>query len=46
MNSRLVYNIDETGCSDCEEKKSYEGIVPVELADEPIHFGVSHQIKH
>jgi hypothetical protein len=46
MNSRLVYNIDETGCSDWERRRSYEVIVAVELADGPVHFGVSRWIKH
>jgi transposase len=45
-NPRLVYNIDETGCSDWEERKSYEGIVPVELATTPIHSGVTRRVKH
>jgi transposase len=45
-NSRLVYNLDETGCSDWEERKNYHGIVPVELADDLIHFGVTRRIKH
>jgi hypothetical protein len=45
VNSRLVYNIDETWCSDWEERRSCEGIIPVEQADGPIHFGVSRRIK-
>jgi hypothetical protein len=46
MNPGLVYNIDANGCSDWEERRSYEGIILVELADGPIHFGVSRWVKH
>jgi hypothetical protein len=38
MNSRLIYNIDETGCSDWEGRRNDDGTVPMELADEPIDF--------
>jgi hypothetical protein len=43
--SQTVSDIDETRCSDSEERKSYQGIVPVHRAEGPIHFGVAHQIK-
>jgi hypothetical protein len=45
MNLILVDNIDKTRCLDWEKRRSHEGIVPVELADGPSHFGVSRRIK-
>jgi hypothetical protein len=45
MNPRLVENIDEIGWSDWEDRKRYRGIVPAELASEPVHIGVTRKIK-
>jgi hypothetical protein len=46
VNSRLVYNIDETGCSDWEERGPYDGIVPAALKNRRLHFAVTRKIKH
>jgi hypothetical protein len=46
VNSRLVFNIDETGCSDWEERGPYPGIVPAAMKNHRIHFPVSRRVKH
>jgi hypothetical protein len=43
---RLVYNIDETGCSDLEERKLFQGILPASMAGNTLHFPVTRKIKH
>jgi hypothetical protein len=43
MDPGLVYNIDETGCSDWAERK---GIIPTSMAKNRIHFAVSRKIPH
>jgi hypothetical protein len=46
VRSRLAYNIDETGSSDWEERKSFQGIVPTWMPEGSIHFSVTRKIKH
>jgi hypothetical protein len=46
MNSWQVENLDGTGCSDWEERKSYEGIIPAVIASERIHNAIVRQVKH
>jgi hypothetical protein len=46
MDPGLVYNIDETGCSDWEERKPFEGMIPKSMAKNQIHFPVSMKIPH
>jgi hypothetical protein len=42
---RSVHNLDDTGCSDWEERKKYQRIVLLKHAEGPIHFGITRQIK-
>jgi hypothetical protein len=46
VRSRLVYNLDETGCSDWEIGKSFEGIIPSSMPAGSIHFPVTRKVKH
>jgi hypothetical protein len=46
LNSRMVYNIDETSCGDWEERTKFEAIVPADLIGTPIDSPVSRKIKH
>jgi hypothetical protein len=46
LNPHLVYNLDETGCSDWEERKSFDAIIPAALRHVNVHFGVTRRVKH
>jgi hypothetical protein len=46
MDPGLFYNLDETDCSDCEERKLFEGSIPKSMAKNRIHFPVSKKIPH
>jgi hypothetical protein len=46
VHPRLIYNIDEKGFSDWEERKSLRGIVPAPMEGNQIHFPVTRKIKH
>jgi transposase len=46
LTPRLVYNIDETGSSDWEDRRTYEGIVPVALKHARVHSAVTRRVKH
>jgi hypothetical protein len=46
VNSRLVFNIDETRCFNWEERTNYDKVIPVELPASLIHFGVTRRIEH
>jgi hypothetical protein len=46
VRSRLVYNLDETGRSDWEKRKSLQGIVPTSMPAGRIHFPVTRKVKH
>jgi hypothetical protein len=46
VSSGFVYNIDETGCSDWEERKPFRGIIPASMDRNRIHFPVNRRIKH
>ena len=44
--AELVYNIDETGLSDWEEKKPKTVIVPARIPDDELHYPVNRGIRH
>jgi hypothetical protein len=46
LNPHLVCNLEETGCSDWEERKACGGIIPASLRHNKIHFGVTRRVKH
>jgi hypothetical protein len=46
VDPRLVYTIDETGCSDWEERGAYDGIIRAALKYQRVHFAVTRKIKH
>ena len=42
----IVYNIDETGLSDWENRKPKIVIVPKDLENEDLHYPVNRGIRH
>jgi hypothetical protein len=44
--SRLIYTIDEIGCTDWEERKPFRGIVLVSMARDRIYISVTRKIHH
>jgi hypothetical protein len=37
-NPRFIFNLDETGCSDWEERKPFDGIIPRLFTGRAIHY--------
>jgi hypothetical protein len=46
LKAHLVFNIDETGCSDWEERKEFDAIIPTSLHAGRVHFAVTPKVKH
>jgi hypothetical protein len=46
LNPHLVFNGDETGTGDWEERKPFDPIVPVACLHKRIHFLVQNRVKH
>jgi hypothetical protein len=46
MKSELVFNLDEVGMSEWEDRKQKKMIVSTTMIGEPIHHGVSRSVKH
>jgi hypothetical protein len=46
MKSELVFNLDEVGISEWEDRKQKKVIVPTTMIGEPIHHSVSKSVKH
>jgi hypothetical protein len=44
--SELIFNLDESGLSDWEERKSRAVLVKAEAADQPLHYPVDCGIRH
>jgi hypothetical protein len=44
MDPGLFYRVHETGCSDWEERTPFEGVIPMSMANNRIHFPVSRKI--
>lgn len=44
--AELIYNIDETGLSDWEERKSKTVVVPTELAKNKLNYPIDRRNKH
>lgn len=42
----LVFNLDEVGASEWEDRKSKRVVVPAEMGDQPIHHGINRNLKH
>jgi hypothetical protein len=41
-----VFNLDEVGISDSEDRKTRKLIVPATMRSETIHHGISRDVKH
>lgn len=44
--SDLVFNLDEVGISDWEDRKSKRVVVPITAQDQTVHHAVSRNLKH
>jgi hypothetical protein len=44
--SELIFNMDETGLSNWEERKAKKVVVPATLSGRRLHFGVSRKSRH
>jgi hypothetical protein len=44
--SELIFNLDESGLSDWEERKSKAVLVKTKAADQPLHYPVDRGIRH
>ena len=44
--AELIFNLDECGNSDWEDKKPKDAIIPFELKEERLHFAIKRHIKH
>jgi hypothetical protein len=44
--AELVFNLDEVGISEWEDRAPRRVIVPVSITDQTIHHGVHHNLKH
>jgi hypothetical protein len=42
----LVFNLDEVGISDWEDRKPKKVVVPITVADHNIHHRISRNVKH
>jgi hypothetical protein len=41
-----VFNLDETGISDWEDRKMKKAIIPSAMLGQTIHYEVSRNVKH
>jgi hypothetical protein len=44
--AELVFNLDEVGISDWEDRKTKKVTVPAAMPGQTIHYGVSRNVKH
>lgn len=44
--AELVYNFNETGLSDWEERKPKTVVIPSELRDDDLHYPINRSIRH
>lgn len=44
--AELIYNIDETGFSDWEERRPKTVIVPSEISEDDLHYPINRGIRH
>jgi hypothetical protein len=44
--AELVFNLDEVGISDWEDRKTRKAIIPAVMVGQTIHHGVSRNVKH
>jgi hypothetical protein len=46
MKAELVFNLDEVGVSEWEDRKEMKVVVPITLSGQTIHHRASRQVKH
>jgi hypothetical protein len=46
MKAELVFNLDEVGMSEWEDRKPKKVVVPITMIGQPIHHGASRSVRH